>query len=346
MKLAGVEAARGLAAMLVVCVHASSILADPKDFGAPPFAGLFTFAHAGVDFFFVLSGFIILHIHHDDIGRPDRLAAYAWKRFARLVPTYWIVLCLYGALLAASPTAARHEREPLTILANALLIPLPDQTQTMIVGVAWSLQHEALFYALFALLFLSRRLGTAALALWGTLCLVNLATFRLDAFPGSFLFRLFNLEFFFGLAVAAALRHRPPPTHPRALILAGLTLFFAAGLLESWGPAFPPEYPPLHAAYATGSALALYGLVGGETTFRLPTLPGWALTLGTCSYSIYLLHVLGIMLVQHALRPLAPYVTAELAFFLAVGISTAGACAFSHLVEQPLLHRCRRPAHA
>lgn len=349
MKLAGVEAARGLAAMLVVFVHASSILADPRDFGVMPFAGLFAFAHAGVDFFFVLSGFIILFTHRQDIGRPDALAAYGWKRFARLVPTYWIVLCLYGLVLAVSPTAARHEREPLTVLANALLIPQPDHP--MIIGVAWSLQHEVLFYALFGLLLLHRRLGLGVLGLWGGLCAVNLATGRLNAFPGDLLFRGFNIEFFFGMTLAWALRRFGPPSRPAGMVVAGLALFFGAGLLESWGPGFPAEWPPLHAAYATGAALGLYGLVGAEMTGRLTRLPGWAMTLGTASYPIYLLHVLVIMLVQHGLRLLAPTLTltVELAFIVAVTATVLAACAFSRLVEQPLLRRCRQlvpPRHA
>ncbi|NBQ54213.1 MAG: acyltransferase, partial [Proteobacteria bacterium] len=54
----------------------------------------------GVDFFFVLSGFIILHAHMDDIGRPARLGRYLWRRAVRVYPIYWICLTLsVGALV-------------------------------------------------------------------------------------------------------------------------------------------------------------------------------------------------------------------------------------------------------
>jgi len=49
------------------------------------------FGHAGVDFFFVLSGFIIFFVHGKDIGKPSRLPHYVWRRFIRIYPVYWAV---------------------------------------------------------------------------------------------------------------------------------------------------------------------------------------------------------------------------------------------------------------
>ncbi len=342
MNLAGIEAARGLAAILVVFVHTSTMLSGAKDFGVPPFAGLFRFGHAGVDFFFVLSGFIILFIHQRDIGRPGELPRYAWKRFVRIVPVYWIALCIYGLVLAFSPSRDHYERSILAVLTSALLVPQAEHTP--IIGVAWSLQHEALFYLLFGLLFLKRVVGIAVLGTWALLCVANVVTGSHAAFPGDFLFRLFNIEFFFGMAVADALR-RWRPVLPEALAIAGLVVFFATGILESWGPARPIEWPPFHLAYATGAALTLYGLVGAETTGRLPQIPGWIMALGSASYSIYLLHVLGIMLVGQGLRVVVRHLplTPELGFAAAVLIVVPAACAFSRLVEQPLLRWCRKP---
>ncbi len=69
-----------------------------EGFGPFPASGLFAFGHAGVDFFFVLSGFIILHVHAGDIGRPVRLGHYLQRRFTRVYPFYWVVFLL--ALLA------------------------------------------------------------------------------------------------------------------------------------------------------------------------------------------------------------------------------------------------------
>ena len=78
-KLRGVEAGRGIAALLVVCVHCTDMLAGPAYAGRMPLFGLFSFGHAGVDFFFVLSGFIIYFIHHREIGQQRMLGGYLYK---------------------------------------------------------------------------------------------------------------------------------------------------------------------------------------------------------------------------------------------------------------------------
>ena len=47
---------------------------------------IFGYGHLGVDFFFILSGFIIQHVHWDDHGRPERAGDYLWRRIARIWP--------------------------------------------------------------------------------------------------------------------------------------------------------------------------------------------------------------------------------------------------------------------
>ena len=70
-RLVGIEAGRGIAASLVVLYHVSRHL--DQAFGAPMLVHAFQFGHSGVDFFFVISGFIILFVHYRDIDNPLRL---------------------------------------------------------------------------------------------------------------------------------------------------------------------------------------------------------------------------------------------------------------------------------
>ena len=77
-QLEGVEASRGAAAILVVGVHVTQVLAGHN--GTPAFGGLMSFGHAGVDCFFVLSRFIITFTHGRDLGRPGQFWQFSRKR--------------------------------------------------------------------------------------------------------------------------------------------------------------------------------------------------------------------------------------------------------------------------
>lgn len=344
-KLRGVEAGRGVAALLVVLVHASDMLSPGKYFGALPFDGAFRFAHAGVDFFFVLSGFIIYHVHRADIGLPGRVGTYAWKRFARIYPTYWVVMAGFGLILLYSP-----ERDPSVtsignIIASVLLLP---RRQDPILGVAWTLRHELMFYALFGVLLLNRTAGRAVLGIWAVLIGLNVVVFTATGSPffhgmANYLpFRVFNLEFFFGMGVAILLG-RGTAWRPRLLLLLGVLIFFGDGMFESFGPHLPAEWPPRQLAYGVGAALALYGLVGAERAGTLKV-PRVLFALGTASYSIYLTHLIAVMILQQALLRIRPYVPLPLdvSFLMIAAIAVLGGVAFSTLVEQPLLRRLRR----
>ena len=74
-RLLGIQAGRGFAALLVVFYHATKMISLPQYAGHEPLHGFFQFGHAGVDFFFVLSGFIIMYVHYDDVDSRTGSAA-------------------------------------------------------------------------------------------------------------------------------------------------------------------------------------------------------------------------------------------------------------------------------
>ena len=140
--------------------------------------GLPHFGHAGVDFFFVLSGFIITFVHRTDIGKPKRLGHYLERRFTRVFPFYWLVLIF--SLLATWLLHRAQFPAVREILANLLLLP---QTEDKIVGGAWTLVYEIMFYFVFAIAICNRRIGAAVLCVWAALVA---AGFFLTRGSGSF----------------------------------------------------------------------------------------------------------------------------------------------------------------
>ena len=346
-KLSGVDALRGLAAILVVTVHVSHTLAGPKDFGHEPFAGLFAFGRAGVDFFFVLSGFVITYVHFNDIGRRAVFGSFWYKRLLRIYPTYWIVMLLFGALLAISPTPERAERDVVHALSSFFLWP---EMVEPILGVGWSLRHELLFYALFSVALLQRTVGIALLGAWGAAILFSMVVQCTTGTPyfggiaGLLVFRGFNFEFFFGIATAILLRRRLV-WHPAALAAIGAVGFLATGLWESFGAAPMHEWPVRNLVYAISSGLTLYGIATLDSA-RRTRVPALALRLGAASYSIYLTHIPVVLVVEFALRFVTPHVPmpVEVAFLIVVTAGVVAGTVFSEWVEQPILRWGRRLA--
>jgi exopolysaccharide production protein ExoZ len=203
---------------------------------------------------------------------------------------------------------------------------------------------------LFAVLFFGRKPGWLVLAGWAACISLNMAWIWIagnalfGGVAGDLVFRIFNIEFFFGMAVARLALDRRC-WRPRMMLLAGVVLFLANGLFESYGPALPIEYPPRHLIYAFGAAMTLFGLVGAETVGTL-RVPPPLIRLGGASYSLYLIHVIVLMFYQQLLLrakhfvPLQP----EIIFFVALGLCIVISVAFSERIEQPLLRRLRRAA--
>ncbi len=113
MNLKLIQSFRGFAAMAVVAFHTSIGMADPRYFGQPVLTWLTWKMNLGVDFFFVLSGFIIALAHNNDLGQPKQIIGYFKKRLIRIYPIYWVYLTMFCALaLAGFSTKATLPTNP------------------------------------------------------------------------------------------------------------------------------------------------------------------------------------------------------------------------------------------
>lgn len=280
--LNGLQCGRAVAALMVAVFHANAFLLPTKFYDGAG-AGLgFNFGYAGVEFFFVLSGFIMVLVHRKDFGQPPLAVRFLRKRILRIYPIYWIVLTALIAIYFASPSRGPdHAREPLAILSSYLLWPTTDGP---IMQVAWTLQHEMLFYLVFALLIVKLRFGLVVFGAWMLACVVALPMGEDMAYPLNFLFKPHNLLFLFGI-IAALVYQRTTRSVARMSFFLGTGLFLAIGLAETVGGLEPPR-SLLPLGYGLGATLAVIGLAQGN----LPA-PRWLTFLGDASYAIYLVHL-------------------------------------------------------
>lgn len=316
--LYSLQLGRAVAALMVLLYHAGS--ADYQRPGMPPFIGTpLSYGYLGVDFFFVLSGFIIYHTNRNDTPSPAWTRRYATSRLIRIFIPYLPVGIALALAYTLMPNLSAGDRAWGWV---ATLTLLPTDVQPALL-VAWTLQHELLFYAIF---WISFRLGRPILgvALWAAAAAVwTIAQFD-QSLPLAYFFGLINVEFLFGVLAARLIDSRSAS----AWFWAGAAAAMMAYMLA--GPEL--EYRIL---FALAAALALVPIVRNE---RRGIMAGrrFARLFGDSSYAIYLVHLPLIALLSR----FAPGHWAAALLLFAFAGAVAGLI-YYHLYEKPALRLVR-----
>lgn len=156
-----VDGLRGAAALLVLVYHCW-VFVDPP-LGGDALLALVVSGGLGVEFFFVISGFVLflpVALHGGAFGD---VRAYAVRRIARIVPAYYVSLVVQALLvrpLTGFPSPFSTAGGILVVIAHLLFLQheLPASLARAagfwgnvvgfgVNGVLWSLSIEALFYA-------------------------------------------------------------------------------------------------------------------------------------------------------------------------------------------------------
>jgi exopolysaccharide production protein ExoZ len=277
-KLYGIQYLRAIAAIGVVIFHA-----------AERSGGHFVIGAAGVDVFFVISGFIMWVIAET---RPVSPSGFFAGRIRRIVPAYWLAT----AAMVAGGLAGAFPNLTLTVghvLGSFLFVPhrSPDGGEIWPVLVqGWTLNYEMFFYAVFAL----------ALAVPRSV--------RLEVLAAIFLFLA-------GIGIAFRFENPVLATYTNSALLEFLLgMFIGKCWLAGWTPSSRVGVALIGAAicgfafvgttyigfnpFVLGPVAALFviGTLAIESAGRMPQWK-WAALLGDGSYAIYLWHTFAISVV-------------------------------------------------
>lgn len=331
-RVSSVQWLRGLAVLLVVFVHAVAVPLGAIDGDAPAFAALpnlRAFGNAGVDLFFVISGFAMAH----SMATPRTARGFLIGRVLRIWPLHLLGVLMVVLLVGAEPDG--H-----AIVTTLTLLPLLCGTEYHLpVGaVGWTLGFEVVFYGVVAL---AMARGWSALRLClplGALAATGLVV-PLPWMPARMLFNPLMGEFALGVAVWLAWRRGLAPAAAPLAFAAGL-LLLAAGLLGLL-PVMIETEPAMAVSGASGGArLLVWGLpfalvMLGTLDLKLPSGADRVLAaFGDSSYATYVSHLTVVILLQRWLVPTADQVPA----FVATAIPAAFAVGLlvHREVEQPL----------
>lgn len=274
-KLVWLEVMRGLAALWVLLHHATQSV---NHFVAPlgDKALLIENGYLGVDFFFVLSGFIIAHsCLRLDSPQGGGVKAYFKARLVRIYVPYLPVGVGIYLLYLMLPGLSQAERTP-SLLSTLFLLP-SDAPPAL--SVAWTLIHEMIFYLIVSLWFVSRRAFWSVVTLWVAAILwVQFSALTMSRFTNYFLSPV-NLCFVLGLGISSLNQKITVSKMVTACLATGGALVVCAQALNQ---------SPDRLWVTVGFGM----LVLAAANSRTKGVEIWplALSIGTASYAIYLVH--------------------------------------------------------
>lgn len=348
-RIDSIQIFRGLAALGVVLYHIklqfTVFVPGSPDMASNPVPWLMhRMGFLGVDFFFVLSGFIIYYIHRNDLGKPRKGGVFLAKRFVRIQPLLWVIILVKQAYL----TLVANEVVDWPAVANTALT-LPGKK---IIGVSWTLTFEWMFYGFFlACILAGARWLWVGAGVWAASVLV-LGHLDQDAWNSWFqcLGSPYVIQFLCGVVAAEAYRRWPQSGGRRDLgwvaLAAGLTA--AGALMAPLNLALRDWETPTDMAYGRFFWGPVFGLIVWLAARNDGMVRGrWCLplvVLGNASYAIYLFHneLLQVLIrVGHSLK-IFEHGSAVLWMWVFTFVLLAITIVVHFVIERPLLALGRR----
>lgn len=296
-QLQNVQALRGVAVILVLLYH---ILTVEKKYN-PDFVilpKLFKLGGIGVDFFFIISGFIMYYVTEKYHQKLSSFFVFLYSRFTRIYPIYWFYSILILPVLFLKPSWVNSSQGgEVNLLASFLLYP--TNTKPLII-VAWSLIHEIYFYLMYAFFLLLFKRKQIWFFCCGWLFIIFCANaFNITTNPfASVVFNTLTIEFIMGLLLGVTFKKdnlKTSKIHKNIL----LSTFIIFPLIFYTFFHFFENEDYRYLKFGIPCLIMIYvALVLENKNLIFHSL---LIKIGNASYSIYLVHILVINVVGKAL---------------------------------------------
>ncbi|HEY4415420.1 MAG TPA: acyltransferase [Verrucomicrobiae bacterium] len=314
VRMEWLQVLRGVAATMVFFDHVC--LSEMKEFGKIISLPHFLMSgDAGVDVFFVISGFIMLFITPQRIDSVRGWLEFIYRRLTRIFPPYWIVFVVMFAVWLRKPELFNnYYHNQMDVWRSFFLVPQSFET---LVGVGWTLIHELYFYFVFSALLIWGITGRISLLIiwFGTVLLVNLLGWT-EKLEGQHVLQLisspFSLEFQLGVLIALCYKKfnalRFAPWLCALLAIGGIVAIYGIGHFIPYVGVYPNNNHLFRVGYyGLAAFFTVFWVVQLDTAARTIKAPHWAVLCGDASYSFYLLHGPIVVALYKIFRSITPY---------------------------------------
>lgn len=361
-RVPALDGIRGIAVLLVLGHH--FVLTLPTHFKTGqepwwlPIAIFFgAWGWAGVDLFFVLSGYLISGILLDSKGTDGYFRNFYARRVLRIFPAYYLLLLILLLMLPALPGdfltslnwgKPRGQWHYWTYLSN-----FPTFLHTRgykPLGHTWSLAIEEQFYLVWpAIIFFLRRpwVNQLCIAILVGMVLLRIGMFAEGYNQGELHHVTFTRVDSLGMGAWLATLYRSPIARPRLRTASWIALLFgfAALLLGSYVGSIMPNRGSIFQV-ATGYtliALTGAGLIGAAATspatdwLNRALGMGWLCWFGRFSYGLYLYHYPILLVIQKHMGSIQTGYGLFARFVLFPAATIAATLISWYLLERPML---------
>jgi len=338
MRFASVQVLRAVAALAVVFAHLDFEFIER--FHVPNALPDLRIGLAGVDLFFVISGFVIVYSSEKLFERGASIQEFVRRRLIRILPLYWLATAVLVAwVLAAHSSFTSVKWSAGLVVASFFFWPYEvNGLSSPVVGPGWTLYFEMFFYTVFATTIWQSR---ERAVLWTT-CVLLILLFIGALFPLQQPFLYWSnpivLEFVFGMIIAILCRRgvRISAWQGATIALAGVASIIAAFILQNEFLVDRYIFIGVPCALIVGAAALAPDLPKSRFVAT------WVL-LGDASYAIYLFHLYAFAMPRiFGLRPeghIALYAIMIVVAAVAAGLS------IHMLIERPLTAWLKRQSH-
>ena len=295
----------------------------------------FEIGAAGVDLFFVISGFIMVFITEK---REQAPLEFFRHRLERVAPPYWLVTIFIAITLllapqefSASQFSFRH------FLASLLFLPYPSPGTGYALPIyipGWTLNYEFFFYTIFAVVISINFRLRAAIA---SLILASIVIFGSFLGDSSFYLGFYKdpilLEFTYGMLIAWLVNRgfAKQFSAPQGFVLLGVAGFVVAALYGR-GEGSPERF----LVWGAPAALIVVGNVLLELKGKTRSIKMLVL-LGDSSYAIYVTHYIVLQVVFKVYMSAWPHMPLHYTLVPSFVVCILFGVGFHIAIEQPIM---------
>lgn len=319
---------RGIAAIMVVIYH---IWIDLPVYFNKDYSNIRAFTNIGkngVDFFFVLSGFIISYSY---LQKTITLKDFFLNRVLRIYLPYLPISIFFILGYIFVPTLSNTHHE-FNLLASLTLLPVGNPSLV----VAWTLMHEMIFYFIFIIALYNIKKFDFFILVW-SFCIIFFMTVKIkfenqpiNYFLSTF-FSPYNLEFVLGYFSFIIIDKYPKIKF--SLFYAIFLLLLFVGL-----SAYNVKLKYFGLNYIFAFSCFWFIIYANNKKSRRIKKTNLFMRFGFASYSIYLIHIpIHVILIR-----IIPTMNVYFTFFIILSTALFGGIIYSYFFENKFLKTIKK----